>query len=605
MKTHKEIYLGAQKRAASFEEVSGTEVKIGAETFYKIANYDAMRPFFMSIVSHSNHWMFLSSTGGLTAGRKNSNFALFPYYTDDKITESSETTGSKTLCLITQSGKTSLWEPFSSKYEGVYKLSRNLYKNSFGNKVKFEEVNHDLGLTFTYEWNSSDKFGFVRKSSLINHGNVGVTAQFIDGIQNLLPYGVEDALQGASSNLVDAYKKCELEKESGLGLFSLSAVIVDKAEPSEALRVNVAWSLDRPNSTKLLCSKQLDAFRKGAVPTQEVDIKAERGAYFVCDEVNLAAGASEAWSIVADVNKGPVEVADLMAALSDPQALKAELLADIEEGSQHLVELVAASDGLQLTNDRLLNIRHFANTKFNIMRGGIFDDNYTIEKADFTNYIHKANIELFKRVGATLEGLDETFTLQTLKSIAADTTDADFKRLSYEYLPLKFSRRHGDPSRPWNKFSINTRNEVDGSKILDYQGNWRDIFQNWEALAHSYPEFMEGMIHKFLNATTFDGYNPYRVTKDGFDWEIIEPDNPWSYIGYWGDHQIIYLLKFLEFSEKYYPEKLASYFGQASFVYANVPYKIKKYEDLLANPKDTIEFNFKLAEKIERDRING
>ena len=93
MKTHKEIYLGAQKRAASFEEVSGTEVKIGAETFYKIANYDAMRPFFMSIVSHSNHWMFLSSTGGLTAGRKNSNFALFPYYTDDKITESSETTG--------------------------------------------------------------------------------------------------------------------------------------------------------------------------------------------------------------------------------------------------------------------------------------------------------------------------------------------------------------------------------------------------------------------------------------------------------------------------------------------------------------------------------
>ena len=153
-------------------------------------------------------------------------------------------------------------------------------------------------------------------------------------------------------------------------MFSLSAVIVDKAEPSEALRVNVAWSLDRPNSTKLLCSKQLDAFRKGAVPTQEVDIKAERGAYFVCDEVNLAAGASEAWSIVADINKGPVEVADLMAALSDPQALKAELLADVEEGSQHLVELVAASDGLQLTNDRLLNIRHFANTMFNIMRGG-------------------------------------------------------------------------------------------------------------------------------------------------------------------------------------------------------------------------------------------
>jgi hypothetical protein len=602
MKTHKEIYLGAQKRAASFGEVSGTEVKIGAETFYKIANYDAMRPFFMSIVSHSNHWMFLSSTGGLTAGRKNSNFALFPYYTDDKITESSETTGSKTLCLITQSGKTSLWEPFSSKYEGVYKLSRNLYKNSFGNKVKFEEVNHDLGLTFTYEWNSSDKFGFVRKSALINHGSVGVTVQFIDGIQNLLPYGVEDALQGASSNLVDAYKKCELEKSVGLGLFSLSAIIVDKAEPSEALRSNVAWSLGRPNAIRLLSSKQLNAFRNGEMPKQEVDIKAERGAYMLCDTVELPAGAAEHWSILADVNKGPVEVANLMAALENPEALHAEVAADVEEGSAHLVELVAASDGLQLTNDRLLNIRHFANTMFNIMRGGIFDDNYTIEKADFTNYIHKANIEVYKRVESTLVGLKETFTLQTLKALATEATDADFKRLSYEYLPLKFSRRHGDPSRPWNKFSINTRNEVDGSKILDYQGNWRDIFQNWEALAHSYPEFMEGMIHKFLNATTFDGYNPYRVIKDGFDWETIEPDNPWSYIGYWGDHQIIYLLKFLEFIEDYYPGTLKEYFTQDHFVYANVPYRIKEYADLLKDPKNTIDFDHEAEEAIQAKR---
>nr|MBT4214500.1 hypothetical protein [Bacteroidota bacterium] len=602
MKTHKEIYLGAQKRAASFEEVSGTEVKIGAETFYKIANYDAMRPFFMSIVSHSNHWMFLSSTGGLTAGRKNSNFALFPYYTDDKITESSETTGSKTLCLITQSGKTSLWEPFSSKYEGVYKLSRNLYKNSFGNKVKFEEVNHDLGLTFTYEWNSSDKFGFVRKSALINHGSVGVTVQFIDGIQNLLPYGVEDALQGASSNLVDAYKKCELEKSVGLGLFSLSAIIVDKAEPSEALRSNVAWSLGRPNAIRLLSSKQLSAFRNGEMPKQEVDIKAERGAYMLCDTVELPAGAAEHWSILADVNKGPVEVANLMAALENPESLHAEVAADVEEGSAHLVELVAASDGLQLTNDRLLNIRHFANTMFNIMRGGIFDDNYTIEKADFTNYIHKANIEVYKRVESTLVGLKETFTLQTLKALATEATDADFKRLSYEYLPLKFSRRHGDPSRPWNKFSINTRNEVDGSKILDYQGNWRDIFQNWEALAHSYPEFMEGMIHKFLNATTFDGYNPYRVIKDGFDWETIEPDNPWSYIGYWGDHQIIYLLKFLEFIEDYYPGTLKEYFTQDHFVYANVPYRIKEYADLLKDPKNTIDFDHEAEEAIQAKR---
>ena len=85
--------------------------------------------------------------------------------------------------------------------------------------------------------------------------------------------------------------------------------------------------------------------------------------------------------------------------------------------------------------------------------------------------------------------------------------------------------------------------------------------------------------------------NPYRVTKDGFDWEIIEPDDPWSFIGYWGDHQIVYLLKFLEFIEKYCPSKLGTYLEQNLFVYANVPYKIKSYKDILKNPKDTIDFD--------------
>ena len=179
-----------------------------------------------------------------------------------------------------------------------------------------------------------------------------------------------------------------------------------------------------------------------------------------------------------------------------------------------------------------------------------------------TNYLAAANKKVYENHLNLLDNLDDNLTCFDLQKIAEQSTDKNFKRLCMEYLPLKFSRRHGDPSRPWNKFSINTRSEVDGSKILDYEGNWRDIFQNWEALALSFPAFTESMIHKFLNATTFEGYNPYRVTKGGFDWETIEPDNPWSYIGYWGDHQIIYLLKLLEVNEKYYPGKLASSFGK-------------------------------------------
>lgn len=61
--------MGDHQTAAS---VDIQRVKIKGEPYFKISNSDAMRPFFMSIVSDSNHWLFIASNGGLTAGRKNS-----------------------------------------------------------------------------------------------------------------------------------------------------------------------------------------------------------------------------------------------------------------------------------------------------------------------------------------------------------------------------------------------------------------------------------------------------------------------------------------------------------------------------------------------------
>lgn len=597
------MYIGENKASYEVNEVKGDLVTIGNESYYKISNVNEMRPFFMSIVSNSNHWMFISSNGGLTAGRKNSNYALFPYYTDDKITESAEITGSKTIVQIHLEGKSYLWEPFSNRYEGIYKISRNLYKNSYGNKVIFEEINHDLGVKYKYQWSSSNKYGFVKESTITNNTNQELKLTVLDGIQNILPYGVGADLQNASSNLVDAYKKCELEADAGVGIYALSAIIVDKAEPSEALKSNIVWSIGVENPTYLLSSIQIDNFRKGKEIVQEVDVKAEKGAYLTYSNITLAEKSEKNWMLVANVNQSIVDVTKIKETIKNEKHLVALIKSDVEDGTNKLVQLSGASDGIQLSNDSLVNSRHFSNTLFNIMRGGIFDFNYQIEKDDFIKYIANANKKVLKKKEDDLANLPEVFSLEYLKELANSQEDKNFKRLCFEYMPLKFSRRHGDPSRPWNKFSINTTNEIDGSKILDYEGNWRDIFQNWEALAHSYPAFIESMIHKFLNATTFEGYNPYRVTKDGFDWETVEPDNPWSYIGYWGDHQIIYLLKFLEFIENHYPHKLANYFSQEIFVYANVPYKIKKYEDILENPKDTIEFDVELDKNINEKKI--
>ncbi len=593
----KTMQIGAAAGQFSDAPVKGEYVKIGEEDFYKISNYDQMPPFFMSIVSSSDHWLFISSKGGLTAGRRNPETALFPYYTDDKIHDAHDTTGSKTVVRASNGGVEYLWEPFSDRYEGIYAISRNIYKNVAGNKLIFEEVNDSIGLQFKYGWFNSDKYGIVRKAWIKNISDRGIEVDLLDGIQNLLPYGVPQTMQANFSTLVDAYKKNELEAETGLGLYLLSSIIVDKAEPSEALTCNTVWSYGLEGAKRLVSSKQLHDFRRGISPQEEIDIRAERGAYFLNKKINLASDTEEVWYMVAEVKQSASDVASLLAKLRNKEGLAEKLEQDIVAGTKKLTRLVGCADGLQLSADRDMTARHYSNVLFNIMRGGVFVNNYQVQKTDFDKFVHHSNKTVAANESGFFENLPDSFNYLQLLKQAEKSGNPNLLRLSYEYLPLIFSRRHGDPSRPWNKFTIDVKSE-DGSDNLYYAGNWRDIFQNWEALAYSYPGFIESMIAKFVNASTPDGYNPYRITRDGIDWEVVEPDDPWSYIGYWGDHQIIYLQKLMEVSHCHCPDRLEEMLSQPIFAYANVPYRIKTYQEQLDDPFDTVVFDNELEKEI-------
>ena len=90
------------------------------------------------------------------------------------------------------------------------------------------------------------------------------------------------------------------------------------------------------------------------------------------------------------------------------------------------------------------------------------------------------------------------------------------------------------------------------------------------------------------------------MNQDGIDWEIIEEDDVWSYIGYWNDHQIIYLLKLLEHSYNYSNEELIALLNRKIFSFANVPYRIKSFDQIMKNPKATIDFDHKLNTKINK-----
>ena len=516
--------------------VQGQFITINGERFYEIANYDEMQPFFISLASDTDLWMYLSSTGGLTAGRRSPEEALFPYYTDDKITESYEFTGPKTVIKVKGepflvNGEL-LWKPFSSQQQDVFVLSRKIAKSTVGNQIVFCEENHTLKLRFSYIWAPAGKHGWVRRATLENLGNRATEVSIDDRLQNVLPAGVERKTQNEFSTLVDGYKKTELVPGTSLALFRMEAILVDRAEPSESLTCNTVYCLGLPNATY-----------------DKTQSKGVRGAFVAETSLCLPAHSSQTWYNVLDVSKDAVAVHELMHFIAQPDAIEV-IEAAMRESTETLKRIVARNDGVQQTGDEANDARHFANVLFNTMRGGYY------------------------------------------------LTYPPKKGEGEEDLPLTFGRRHGDPSRPWNLFSIRVQDEK-GNPVVAYQGNWRDIFQNWEALSLSYPLYINHIIAKFLNSSTADGYNPYRISNEGIDYEVIEPENPWSNIGYWGDHQIIYLLKLLEISYNHRPQELQALLNERKYSFANVPYRLKSYAAIVADPKNSIWFDDEEHKRIQ------
>lgn len=577
-------------------KAQGSFVSLNNELFYCIKNYNLMDNFFMTITSASDVWNTLWSKGGITAGRIDCDHAIFPYYTADKVADGKDFTGSCTVILVEKDEQKFVWEPFSENAEINYLIQRNLYKNTSGSKVIFEEINEDLGLTFKYAWTSGDKYGLIKQSQIINNTKNTIKLQILDGCRNILPAGSTADFQNVKSVLLDAYKKTDFDEKSGLTVFALSSVPTDKAEPSEGLSANVCWfSSEGKIYTDV---NNIQKFILGESLIQNKVLKGGRPACLQLKDFSLSSMAEEEWYQIFDTNLSNSQVNNLKLKLQNKAEIVKDLLKDIEDNQKALEQLIFEADGIQNTNDVNAAVHHKANVLFNIMRGGIFADNGNIPPKDFIKFVQERNNAFVPVVEKLLSDKgDRAFSYEELLELISNTKNPQLMRLFLEYLPLIFSRRHGDPSRPWNRFSIKITDE-NKNRIYNYEGNWRDIFQNWEALCMSYPSYTKNIIAKFLNAMTIDGFNPYRISRDGVDWEILDPTDPWSNIGYWNDHQVIYLQKLLEFQYKLEPETIFKFLNEKLFSTSNIPYRIKNYSEILKNPRSTVLFDKELSNRL-------
>jgi hypothetical protein len=400
------------------------------------------------------------------------------------------------------------------------------------------------------------------------------------------------------SYLAAGYMRHEVVPGIPLAIYTLNAAIEDRPLPFESLRATAAWSIGHRHPAVALSDRQMRAFRAGESFVADTELRGEFGSYVVSDTVELAPGELRGWYTVVDTGLDHAALVLLCDRLGNPDSLLMDLEAAVNADRETLRRRVGAADGLQGTADESANVHHFTSVLFNCMRGGTFADSYRFPREDLVRFLRTQNKPLAERWSDWLAALPKTVLLDELRERAKATGDANLTRLCGSYLPLTYSRRHGDPSRPWNRFSIHIRDEA-GEPVYGYEGNWRDIFQNWEALGQSYPAFLETMLNVFLNGSTADGYNPYRISRDGgIDWDVGEPNDPWSNIGYWGDHQIVYLLRLLESEERYHPGALASKLNRREYTYANVPYRIADLEAIMAQPRSTITLDLALHRRL-------
>ncbi len=555
-------------------------------TFYTVPDIGRMEPFLMSIVSDGDRWMFVSSNGALTAGRRDATQALFAYETEDRLHPTARQVGPATAIRL--EGSPTAWRPFLPTDPAPGR--RSLHKSIVGDEISFVESHGTSGLQFSYRWTSADRFGFVREATLTNRGTEPLSVDLVDGLLDVLPWGLEPAVYRAMGNLTNAYKRSEviLDDPHPLAVYSLESPVSDRPEPAEVLRATATWSAGFDGSMVSLDRRSMIDFERGETVEASTKVTGVAGAYLLSGRISLDPGMSASWLIVSDVALDQSDITELRGFLSSDVDVRGEVTAATQGATRRLTEMMARSDGLQATGNAVASAHHFSNTTYNVMRGGIPLAGYTIDAEDFTKFVSVRNRLVAKRAGDLLASLPPRLPRDELGRRVGD--HPDLRRLAREYLPFSFSRRHGDPSRPWNTFSIRVRDE-EGRPVIYHEGNWRDIFQNWEALATSYPAYLPAMITTFLNASTADGFNPYRITRDGVDWETPEPDNPWAHIGYWGDHQLIYLLRLLEAADRLVPGDLARSLTDRRFTYADVPYRLASHSEMLRNPKATITFD--------------
>ncbi|MGA2774672.1 MAG: cellobiose phosphorylase [Candidatus Omnitrophota bacterium] len=434
-----------------------------------IENYNYAKPFadfFPGIAGKYGipMWVFYVNRGQAIAsfGTKDKDHPILEFYPANKSWQFTTSAGFRTFIKVL-GAKDRIYEPFHNGFVNLaFKLNNSMSLTSYDLKLK--EMNLTLGLEVRVEYFNipSDCYaGLARVVRIKNTGRLVKKIQILDGLPQVIPYGINNFFLKKMSRTIEAWTRVENLKNNA-PFFRLA---VDPADKPEVIHINEGnfylsfysvggkTTMFRPivnpesifgQNTDFSSPAKFSSDKKFSIPHEEIT-ESRTPSAFSFMPLSLKAGQEITFNTVLGFMRSLEELNKSISRITAPEYLNLKRI----KNKEIIKEL--QSDIETKSSSKEFNLYAKQTYLDNIMRGGY--------------------PQIFKC------GLKETVF----------------------YL---YSRKHGDLERDYNKFLIQPTYFSQGN------GNYRDINQNRRNNVWFNPDIKEADLISLLNLIQTDGFNP-------------------------------------------------------------------------------------------------
>lgn len=410
-------------------------------------------------------WAFFVNRGqGVSSfGIESKDRAILEFLPANKAYRSTTLSGFRTFLKVQSSGAIKHYEPFSNPLVSPYKVRQRMMITS--HDLTIEETNTTLGIRISVNYFTipEEPFaGLVRRVSIENISKKALKAEIIDGMPMINPYGLKDWLAKNMSRTVEAWVGV-LNVARKAPFYQLKVEVADTPQVTHIEEGNFYFGFDADTG------KLLDPIvEAAAVFGQSTD--------FIVPETFYGAKSF----------KVPVHQ---QTANRTPSAMVAGNISVNAGKSKTLVAVVGFAHDLSELNRVVTKA----------VKKGYIEAKAQRNKAiieDIKNYCftHSASQEFNQYCGQNF-----------LDNILRGGLPVSFNTASGPVAINVYSRKHGDPERDYNFFTLAPTYLSQGN------GNYRDVNQNRRNDVWFNKDVRDSVLINFMNLGQADGYNPLIV----------------------------------------------------------------------------------------------